>query len=333
MLLFMGFGTVAFPGPRAGLALLVTTIGPIIGGLLGMVIHDRLVRDTLTELMHAAMPRIRNPGDLAREPVVISRLPAGETWEEVGAAAGNGRGRGGAGEVDMITFDVGGGLYDDDAFAQAMLKAAKELSEGKVDEREFWELYDTQRSSGRLRRAVAERFVPGGDVQKFSETARKYWQYPEDSLYPDVRPALAVLATKYKLGLICDTQSNPLEALKRDGIAQYFSIIATPTEAHAEKPDLKIFRWALDNAGVPANRTVFVANRLDTDIRPAQQLGIRTIWLLRGEAPPAPTLQQLSEPDAVIVSLTGLPVALARVAHTEEGARVLAPERKLVPAH
>ena len=56
-----------------------------------------------------------------------------------------------------------------------------------------------------------------------------------------------------------------------------------------------------------------VGNRLESDIRPAQRLGMRTVWLLRGDAPPAPTLDQLVEPDAVIISLVGLPMALSRL--------------------
>jgi hypothetical protein len=39
------------------------------------------------------------------------------------------------------------------------------------------------------------------------------------------------------------------------------------------------------------------------------------VWMLRGEAPPAPTADQLDEPDAVITTLTGLPAVLARLVH------------------
>jgi hypothetical protein len=34
---------------------------------------------------------------------------------------------------------------------------------------------------------------------------------------------------------------------------------------------------------------------------------------LRGDAPPAPTLEQLAEPDAIVISLIGVPAALARL--------------------
>jgi polyol permease family len=232
-----------------------------------------------------------------------------------------------ADNIDFVLIDVGGVVYDDDAFAQALLRAASELSGGVVDEREFWECYDTQRAGGRLRLAIAERFVPDGDVDRLSELAKQYWEYPESSLYPDVRPTLAALASRYKLGLVGDTQMHLTDALRRDGLEEYFSVVALPEVVGEEKPDPRIFRWALEQAGAQASRTVLVANRLDTDIRPAQRLGIRTVWLLRGEAPPAPTLKQLGEPDAVITSLTGLPTALARVAGKLVEGPAVAPER------
>jgi putative hydrolase of the HAD superfamily len=92
-----------------------------------------------------------------------------------------------------------------------------------------------------------------------------------------------------------------------------FEVIALADLVGVEKPDDKIFQYALDKAGIPASRAVHVGNRLDSDIRPAKGLGLRTIWILRGDAPPAPTLDQLAEPDAIVISLIGVPAALARL--------------------
>jgi putative hydrolase of the HAD superfamily len=103
--------------------------------------------------------------------------------------------------------------------------------------------------------------------------------------------------------------------MARDGIADLFSVVALAPQVGVEKPNPGIFRHALDQAGVPASRAVYVGNRLDTDIRPARAIGMRTVWMLRGEAPPAPTADQLDEPDAVITTLTGLPAVLARLVH------------------
>jgi len=131
-----------------------------------------------------------------------------------------------------------------------------------------------------------------------------------------VKPALEALARHLKLGLVANSGEAALKALQRDGLHELFSVVALADFVGVEKPDERIFRYALETAGVSPNRAVHVGNRLEGDIRPAQRLGIRTVWLLRGDAPPAPTLEQLTEPDAVIISLLGLPMALSRLTGT-----------------
>jgi len=44
MALFMGFGKVAFPGPRNGLSLMITVVGPCVGAVLGALFFDRVIR-------------------------------------------------------------------------------------------------------------------------------------------------------------------------------------------------------------------------------------------------------------------------------------------------
>jgi FMN phosphatase YigB (HAD superfamily) len=61
---------------------------------------------------------------------------------------------------------------------------------------------------------------------------------------------------------------------------------------------------------VDGARAVMVGDRLDYDVRPARRAGMRTVWLLRGEAPTEPTTAQLAEADAAIRSLDELPATL-----------------------
>ncbi|MFZ0503778.1 MAG: HAD family hydrolase, partial [Chthoniobacterales bacterium] len=205
-------------------------------------------------------------------------------------------------------------IYDDETFTRALLRAARELNPS-LEEHEFWAVYDEQRgqSSGSLRTAIAKRFVPGGDRATLVALAHKYWEYPASTLYPDVKPALSSLAQRFKLGLVANAGAAAKKALRRDGLDRFFSVIILSEEAGIEKPDEAIFRLTLEHAGVPADRAIHVGNRLDNDIRPAQRIGMKTIWLLRGDSPPAPTLEQLCEPDAVIISLNGVGVALSRL--------------------
>lgn len=217
------------------------------------------------------------------------------------------------GDIDLVLFDLGGTIYDDAAYTRALLRAVREINPD-VDEHEFWAVYDAgrTRASGSLRTAIANQFA-GGDRKRVTTLARRYWEYLLPDLYPDVKPTLKALASKFKLGLVANSGEAALKALRRDGLYDLFTVIALAERVGVEKPNDKIFLYALEKAGVPPSRAVHVGNRLESDVRPAQRLGLRAVWLLRGDAPPAPTLDQLAEPDAVITSLVGLPTALSRL--------------------
>ncbi|UGY94912.1 HAD-IA family hydrolase [Streptomyces gobiensis] len=217
-------------------------------------------------------------------------------------------------DIDAVLFDIGGTIYDDERYVQALYRAVCELA-GDVDEVEFWTLYDVNREGAEmsLRTAFARRFVPGGDAALLHKHIVKHWEYPAEALYPDVKPSLQVLARQYRLGIVSSSPPQVREALRRDGLDGLFDTILLGGVDTVEKPDPRAFRTALERMGVPAARAVYVGNRLDADIRGSARAGLRTVWMLRGEAPPAPTLSQLGEADAVITSLTGLPMALARL--------------------
>ncbi len=306
MLWLVGFGKVAIPGPRGGLALLATTIGPTIGALLGLLIHDQIVRRALAGVFPPE-PKVHHPGSAARAPVVISSLPA--DMAHLPLPTGDGRGA----PIELVTFDMGGSLYDDDGWAQALLRAVRELAGDRFDEQAFWEEYNAQRErQGDLRTAMATRF--GVDRERIHDLAGRYLNYGPDHLYPEVPATLRALAGRYKLALVANQDEQVLEALRRDGLFELFDVLALAKAANAMKPDARIWRYALTHAGVPPSRAVHIGNRLDADVRPAKQLGMRTIWLLRGEAPSSPTVQQLSEPDAVITSLAQAPGVIAGLA-------------------
>jgi putative hydrolase of the HAD superfamily len=51
-------------------------------------------------------------------------------------------------------------------------------------------------------------------------------------------------------------------------------------------------------------------DRLDYDVEPARRAGMKTVWVLRGEAPDDPTSQQLEVPDGSVRSLEDLPAVI-----------------------
>lgn len=217
--------------------------------------------------------------------------------------------------LDVVFLDVGGPVYDDSTFRGAVLVALRSLGAAVSDE-EYAREYDRLRraQAGSFRRQLIERFLgPGASVRDVEALAALHWQYPPEALLPEVRPCLEALASRYRLGVIANQQSSVRAAMRRDGIDGYFEIWAISEELGVDKPDPRIFRHALDRAGVPAERAVMAGDRLDYDIRPARGLGMRTVWVLRGEAPDDPTPEQLAEADASVRSLAELPETLERL--------------------
>jgi len=192
----------------------------------------------------------------------------------------------GQNDIDLLLFDLGGTIYDDSTYTRALLRAVHDI-DPSVHEHEFWAVYDAKRmrASGSLRTAIANHFVPNQDRERLTTLARGYWEYPASAVYPDVKPALKALAAQFKLGLVANSGEAALKALRRDGLRDLFTVIAPADFVGVEKPDERIFRYALKTAGVSPSRAVHVGNRLESDIRPAQRLGMRTVWLLRGDAP------------------------------------------------
>ena len=80
-------------------------------------------------------------------------------------------------------------------------------------------------------------------------------------------------------------------------------MIIASTEAGCSKPGLQIFRIALDKAGCKPQNAVMIGDRLDNDIIPVKELGMKTIWVKQGYTKYQP---QSDIPDFTIDSISQL---------------------------
>jgi len=219
-------------------------------------------------------------------------------------------------DPEIVFLDVGGTLYDDAHYHRALLTTIRELG-GRVEDEEFDREYERWRArpGGSFRQLMAKRFL-GEDVDLalLEETMRKYWHYPEGALMPGAMEALRALEGRYRLGIIADQEVTIRQALRRDGVEPFIDVWCISAEIGMEKPDPRVFALATSRAGLadPAD-AVMVGDRLDDDMRPAREVGMRTVWVLTGKAPPNPTPAQLAEPDVWIRGLAELPDAVERL--------------------
>ena len=87
----------------------------------------------------------------------------------------------------------------------------------------------------------------------------------------------------YTLALIADGRPGTYtNVLKQHGIHNLFAVFAISELVGVEKPDKRMFVHALDKLGIePADyaKVIMVGNRLDRDVRGANDLGMISVWL------------------------------------------------------
>ena len=223
------------------------------------------------------------------------------------------------GPVTFVFLDIGGVLYDDRVYADALRRALREAG-AVFDDEEYEAEYAACRSAqnGSFRRRLATRFLgPDADLEALERLAWKHWAYPPGVLFADVVPALdALRAAGYGLGVIANQPTQVRSALERDGLVPYFQVWGVSEDLGLQKPDPALFVHAVRTAGVRPSETAMVGDRLDYDILPAKEAGMRTVWVLRGEAPDRPTPEQLARPDVAVEDLRGIVAVIAGLAGT-----------------
>jgi REG-2-like HAD superfamily hydrolase len=147
------------------------------------------------------------------------------------------------------------------------------------------------------------------DAQAWYE--RLYERFGESDLwrlYPEVESVLKDLRARgLKLGVISNWSTRLRHIAEGTGLTPLVDFIVCSSEAGMRKPDPHIFHIALHRAGVSPGRAVHVGDQVEDDVRGAERMGIRPVFLWRRPGPP-PALNGT----AIIRDLTELSSALFR---------------------
>ena len=124
------------------------------------------------------------------------------------------------------------------------------------------------------------------------------------ALFEDVRPALERLrAAGLRLGVVSNFEEWLEQLLEDLGVSSFFEVQVISGVEGMEKPDPRIFRLAMERAGVSPEVSVYVGDNPEFDVGPAAAVGMFPVLIDRRERFP--------EPDAVrITSMEQLPEVL-----------------------
>jgi HAD superfamily hydrolase (TIGR01549 family) len=133
-------------------------------------------------------------------------------------------------------------------------------------------------------RETFQYFRPGFDLAVERERRAEAGQaesFAEENLYPDVRPCLEGLRPLgVRVGLAGNQTGRAERILK--SLALPVDVIGTSDGWGVEKPTLEFFFRVVEEAGCPAESVLYVGDRMDNDLGPAQRAGLATAFVKRG---------------------------------------------------
>lgn len=125
-------------------------------------------------------------------------------------------------------------------------------------------------------------------------------------LFADAVPAATELRSRgLRLGIISNFEGWLAKLLDHLEIRSLFDIVAISGDLGIEKPDPRIFEWAMEEAGASPGRCLHVGDSPNFDAQPAHDIGMLGVLLDRHGR-----WTDLDAPYPVITSLLDLPALL-----------------------
>jgi HAD superfamily hydrolase (TIGR01549 family) len=180
--------------------------------------------------------------------------------------------------IEAVVFDVGEVIVDE---TREYGTWADWLG---VPRHTFSAVFGAVIATGRDYRETFQVFRPGFDLAVERDRRAAAGQsetFGEDDLYPDVRTSLTTLRSMgLRVGL-AGNQTSRAEAILKS-LTLPVDFIGTSDGWGVEKPAVEFFSRVVEETGCPADHILYVGDRIDNDIRPAQAAGMTTAVLQRG---------------------------------------------------
>lgn len=197
--------------------------------------------------------------------------------------------------MKWIFFDLGATLVDESDVYKSRCRFA--IDQLNIDTEEFMnKVYEEARISP----------TPIGNAAKAYGVALPEWDNSLEKLYDAAYSVITELYGKYKLGIIANQSLGTQERIDKWGIGKYFDVVMASAEAGCAKPDLRIFQMALQKAKCEPIEAVMIGDRLDNDIVPAKELGMKTVWVRQGYAIYQSIDDERKRPDYIVDSIDEL---------------------------
>jgi 2-haloacid dehalogenase len=192
--------------------------------------------------------------------------------------------------IEVLTFDCYGTLIDWETGIFSALRPMFAAHKKSLPDSEILELYGDFESEAEAGPYQSYREVLSTVVRRYgqhlgfspseAEALSLADSVPSWLPWPDTVSALERLATRYRLAIISNIDDDIFARTQLLLKTPFFRVI-TAQQARCYKPGLEIFRLALNSQPVSPDRILHVGQSIYHDVRPAQSLGLATVWVNR----------------------------------------------------
>jgi putative hydrolase of the HAD superfamily len=226
-------------------------------------------------------------------------------------------------EITTALLDAGGVILDETEHERVRVEIAVEALRGVVPGYSEQQLYCDLDEAIRVfcPRVLAYTLWKrvGPDMALFEKIYawfRSQWgrRRPPLKLMPGLEEELRVLSAGLDVGIAGQYGGDLLELLKENALLDYFRYSFTQDDFEITKPDPRYLERIAEACGVETGRCIMVGDRIDNDIIPARQLGMKTVrirvGLHRRQEPRIPS----EVPDAELDGIRGLGQTVLKIA-------------------
>jgi len=219
--------------------------------------------------------------------------------------------------VRLITFDCYGTLIDWETGMLGQLRPLFSRKGCAIDDGELLRHYGEVEAELEAGPYLPYRQVLSLTVQEMGRRCQAAISAEDGALFAesltgwepfaDTVAGLQALARRFRLGIISNVDDD-LFAVTRNKLGVSFDVVVTAQQVESYKPSHKNFQEALRRSGLKKEELLHAGQSVYHDIIPANQLGIRNVWVNRpsirpgaGAAKPA-----TGQPTAEVKSLAAL---------------------------
>jgi len=130
-------------------------------------------------------------------------------------------------------------------------------------------------------------------------------------VFDDAEETLTILSKQFDLGIIANQTKDIVRLLDDSKVSRFLKVKVISSEVGIKKPDPRIFQLAMQlaEARSPKDCTM-IGDRLDTDILPANMLGMKTIRTTNSLFKLQEPMSRFERPRYTVSSLSEIPNAL-----------------------